>query len=163
MSTNHFSSAADFRQLTRFEVLLPSGRKILMRPPSLAFTLANVPRFETLAARFLEADKVPPTEQEAAEFEAWMDHLLVDVVVEPRVSLTPKDESELHPREIPVLDRLIIFRRAVGEIAPEGADLADFRGETAGATAAPGASGGDLSLPPEPDAGPDGDDGGVPI
>jgi hypothetical protein len=145
------------------EVLLPSGRKILMSPPSLAFTLANLPRFQTLAARLFKVDKVPPTEQEAAEFESWMDRLLADVVIEPRVSLTPKDESELHPREIPPLDRLVIFRKAVGEIAPEGADLADFRRDTAGPITAPGANGRDLSLPPEPDAQPDGDDGGVPV
>jgi len=161
--TNGIATAADFRHLTRFEVSLPSGRKILMGPPSLKFTLTGLPRFQTLAARLTEVDKVPPTEQEAAEFESWMDLVLADVMVEPQVSLTPKDESELHPREIPALDRLVIFRRAVGEIGADGADLADFRGKPSGPTPAVGASGGDVPLPPEPDAQPDGDDGGIPV
>lgn len=162
MPTNGIATAADFRQLTRFEVILPSGRKILMGPLSLKFTLSSLPRLQTLAARLLEADKTPPTEQEAAEFESWMDLLLVDVMVEPRVSLAPKDKSKLHPREIPALDRLVIFRRAVGEVGAEGADLGSFRHEAARPGPPAGPDGGDVPLPPEPVPGPDGNDG-VPV
>ena len=169
--TNGIATAADFRQLTRFEVTLPSGRKILMRPVSLKFALSNLSRFETLALRLTEASKTPPTEEEAAEFESWIDLLLVDVVAQPRVSLRPKDESELHPREIPAVDRLLIFRLAVGEIGPsvlpgqagDGPDLAEFRGKPSGPTPAAGADGRDVPLPPESVPGPDGDDGVAPV
>ena len=162
MKTNNISTAADFRKLTRLEVLLPSGRKILMGPVSLKFALTSLPRFQTLAARLAKVPVEPPTEQQAAEFEDWIDLLLVDVMVQPRVSLTPEDESELHPREIGALDRLTIFRMAVGEIGPGGADLAEFRNRTIGSGVAPSAHDGDVPLPPEPVPGPDGD-GGVPI
>ena len=161
--TNGIATAADFRQLTRFELVLPSGRKVRLATVSLKFTLTHVQRFQTLAARMAEADKAPPTEQEAEDFEAWLDLLLADVVIEPKVSLHPKDESELHPREIPALDRLVIFRRAVGEVGADGADLAEFHHDAAGTGTAPGASGGDLPLPPEPDAQPDGDGGIAPV
>jgi hypothetical protein len=163
--TNGIATAADFRKLMRFEITLPSGRKVLMRMPSGKFILLHLPRFQTVAARLVNAEKEPPSEQEVNDFEDWMDLLLVDVVVEPRVSLAPKDESELHPREIPALDRLLIFRVAVGEIGPsgDGPDLAEFRGKAAGTTPTAGASGGDVPLPPESDAQPDGDDGGVPV
>lgn len=162
MLRNGIATAADFRQLTRFELGLPSGRKILMQSPSGKFLIVHLARFQTLAARLVNVEKEAPTEQEAAEFENWMDLLLVDVMVQPRVSLAPKDETELQPREIPVLDRLMIFRKAVGEIAPGGADLADFRRDTAGANAPAGADGGDIPQPPEPVPGPDGD-GGLPV
>lgn len=164
MPTNGISTAADFRELTRFKLTLPSGRKILMAPVSLKFALPNLSRFQTLVLRLAEASKTPPTEQEAAEFENWIDTLLVDVVVEPRVSLTPKDESELHPREIPAVDRLVIFRMAVGEIGPsgDGPDLAEFRGKAARTTTPPGADGGDVPLPAKPVTQVDGH-GGVPV
>ena len=165
MNTNGIATAADFRQLTRFEIALPSGRKILMRPVSLKFALPNLSRFQTLVLRLREASKTPPTDEEAAEFESWIDLLLVDVMVEPRVSLAPQDESELHPRDVPAVDRLLIFRLAVGEIGPSGdePDLAEFRRKISGTTPAAGADGGDVPLPPERDAQPDGDDGGVPV
>jgi hypothetical protein len=160
---NRIATAADFRQLTRFELLLPSGRKVLMGTPSTKFILLHLPRFQTLAARLAKAATEPPSEQEAAEFEDWMDLLLVDVLVQPRVSFTPKDESEVLPREIPALDRLVIFRTAVGEVGAGGADLAEFRDDAAGTVAPPRANGGDVALPPEPVPGPDGGDGYVPV
>lgn len=163
MPTNGISSAADFRQLTRFEVTLPSGRKILMGLPSGKFLLIHLPRFQTLAARLADAAKEPPTEQEVNDFENWMDLLLVDVMVQPRVSLAPKDETELLPREIPALDRLTIFRRAVGEIGADGADLGRFSDGPPGSSLNVGPVGNEIPHSSEPVPGPDGDDGGAPI
>ena len=157
--TNGIATAADFRQLTRFELVLPSGRKVRLATVSLKFTLTHVQRFQTLAARMAEADKAPPTEQEAEDFEAWLDLLLADVVIEPKVSLHPKDESELHPREIPALDRLVIFRRAVGEVGADGADLAEFHHDAAGTGVNDRATGDEIPHASSPVPGPDGNDG----
>jgi len=144
---NDIATAGEFRKLTRFPVALPSGRKIIMAPMSLQFALVSLPRLQSLAGRLAQVDAAPPTEDEAAEFESWVDRLVVDVLAEPKASLrSDRSEAEVHPREIPALDRLMIFRVAVGEVSPsgDGLDLAEFRRQPAGTSPVAGPGGGDL-------------------
>lgn len=127
------AKARDAARADAVELELPSGMKILARRPDplqfaawqrLPFSLA------TAAAGDGASEKAPSIE-DAQAMAAAMRDLLVYCCVEPRVSLDPQGDDEIHPREIPQQDWTFILSWAMR--VQEARALEGFRGERADA------------------------------
>lgn len=139
---NHIATSQDFK--TAFDldqrverVVLPKlGKPVLMRRPSpLWFVFrGQLPLTLAIAGAVAKADAQPAahTPQEAQALAAWIVDLLSEVMVQPRISLSPGPD-EIPPDLIADEDLNFIIRWAVGEVANEGGngsparDLAPFR------------------------------------
>lgn len=133
------------------ELTLPSGQVIKARRPgpmqlmtwqALPLSLVNAAVGEEASAVHLAAQLSP---QQIAEQAAFYRDVLVWCCVEPRVSLTPQGEDEIHPRDIPEQDWTFIIAWALR--LTEAQPLASFRGERADGSG--GRDGGGVALPPE--------------
>lgn len=139
---NHIATPQDFK--TAFEmdqrverVILPKlGKPVLMRRPSpLWFVFrGQLPVTLAIAGAAAKADSYPATHkpEEAQSLAAWIVDLLSEVMVQPRISLSPGPD-EIPPDLLADEDLNFIIRWAVGEVAREGGngsparDLAPFR------------------------------------
>ncbi|MGH9377160.1 MAG: hypothetical protein ACRD1I_00040 [Terriglobia bacterium] len=139
---NHIATSQDFK--TAFEldqrverVVLPKlGKAVLMRRPSpLWFVFrGQLPQTLALAGTIAKADVTPiaHTPEEAQALARWVVDLLSEVMVQPRISLSP-GPGEIPPDLLADEDLNFIIRWAVGEVASEGSngsparDLAAFR------------------------------------
>ena len=113
------------------ELALPSGTKILARRPDpvqLAMW-ARLPFSLTAAAAPEAAGPAEMTGEDVMALAQTMRDVLLWCCVEPRVTLEPRGEDEMHPRDIPDEDLHFLFRWALrGE---EAARLEGFRGRRA--------------------------------
>ncbi len=132
------------------ELLLPSGMKILARRPDAAqmAVWGRLP-LQLAAAAGKGQSEVASSSDEAIELMAFMRDLLVYVCVEPRISLAPTSDEEIHPRDIPQEDWQFLFRWAMR--FEEGRNLEGFRGQRAGDR--PGNDGQDVGSAAIADAG----------
>lgn len=135
-------------------VVLPKlGKAVLMRRPSPLWFVFHQCLPQTLAAN-MDAPSQPLLRgpAEVVKVADWITALLSEVMVRPRVSLTPGPE-EVSPEVIADEDLNFIIRWAMGEVVAEGddsssvADLAPFRCERSSAAA--GASSSHVGLPPQ--------------
>jgi len=83
------------------ELELPSGVKILARRPD-PIQLAAWGKLPMLlaAAAMGSQNATPPSMEEAAEIAGLYRDVLVYCCVDPRVSLDPQGEDEIHPRDM---------------------------------------------------------------
>ncbi len=113
-------------------VALPKlGKAVLMRRPAPLWFVFHHCLPQTLAVRV--AGQSPGTPQDPADVPKvaqWVTELLAEVMVQPRVSLTP-GRDEISPDLIADEDLNYIIRWAVGEVVSEEPssviDLAPFR------------------------------------
>ena len=122
------------------ELTLPSGAKILARRPNpvqlatwgkLPMLLANAAH-EAMAGRAQGAPTAPQAKMdEVAEIATLYRDLLVHCCVNPRISLEPTGDDEIHPRDIPEEDWTYITHWAMR--VGEARALASFRGQRADA------------------------------
>lgn len=139
---NHIATSQDFK--TAFEldrrverVTLPKlGKPVLMRRPSPLWFVFRGQLPATLAmaetSTETEAQHGIHTPQEAQTLAGWIVDILSEVMVQPRVSLSPGPD-EIPPDLLADEDLNFIIRWAVGEVVHEGGngsparDLAPFR------------------------------------
>ncbi len=97
---------------TAVELELPSGMKILARRPN-ALQMAAWGRLPLGLASAASGAAAEASVEEAGEIAGFLRDVLVYCCVEPRVSLEPKGEDEIHPREIPAEDWTFIVSWAM--------------------------------------------------
>ena len=91
----------------RFDLTLPSGMVVTARRPGplqLAF-FRRIPL--ALAQQVVSGETVDPqsiTAEEIVENVAFMRDLLTYCLLDPRISLDPQGDDEIHPRDIPEKD-----------------------------------------------------------
>ncbi|MGH9358070.1 MAG: hypothetical protein ACRD06_02615 [Terriglobia bacterium] len=140
---NHIATPQDFKSAQDLDrrverVVLPKLRKaVLLRRPSPLWFAFRGQLPQSLAVTAAAPDRVqPPVIQNPEGAQAltnWILDLLTEVMVEPRISLSP-GPGEIPPELISDEDLTFILRWAVGEVATEGLDdpsvrdLATFRG-----------------------------------
>jgi hypothetical protein len=114
------------------ELELPSGMKILARRPD-PLQLAAWERLPLALAAVASGEQTPGeiTAGQVAETAGFLRDLLVYCCVEPRVSLNPAGEDEIHPREIPQRDWTFILHWALR--VEEARALEGFRPQRADA------------------------------
>ncbi len=121
---NGVASAEDFRNYLEADgrtarVVLPkSGLAVLLRPPNALRVLLVSERLESLAS-------TPSTPGERREYVELLARLVTDVMVEPKLSLAPRD-GELDPRWLAPEDAEFLLKWALGALTPEGDDLSGF-------------------------------------
>jgi hypothetical protein len=132
------SNATEWRECSRqaavsTDLKLPSGMVVKARRPDglqlaewqklpLALAATLGPSGEVLSESF--------SLDEAVELAASLRELLIYCCLQPRISLDPKNDDEIHPREIPSDDWRYIVHWALR--LEEGQKLAPFRGERSG-------------------------------
>ncbi|MGH9449822.1 MAG: hypothetical protein ACRD11_04695 [Terriglobia bacterium] len=140
---NHIATPQDFKSAQDLDrrverVVLPKLRKaVLMRRPSPLWFAFRGQLPQSLAVTAAAPGRVqPPVIQDPEGAQAltnWILDLLTEVMVEPRISLSP-GPGEIPPELISDEDLTFILRWSVGEVASEGLDdpsvrdLATFRG-----------------------------------
>jgi hypothetical protein len=123
-SGNGVATAEDFRKLAEEQfqaarVVLPkSGLAVLLRPPNALRVLLVSERLESLA-------NTSSTPDERREYVELLARLVRDVMVEPKLSLAPRD-GELDPRWLAPEDAEFLLKWALGALTPEGDDLSGF-------------------------------------
>ncbi|MDE3180388.1 MAG: hypothetical protein KGM47_12105 [Acidobacteriota bacterium] len=127
---NHIATAEDFRTAldcgrTVERVLLPKLRKpVLMRRPSPLWFIfrGQLPQALALpAAGCEEANRGGQTDEDVLTLTHWIFDLLREVMVQPRISLSP-GPGEIPPDLIADEDLNFIIRWAVGEVVSDGSD-----------------------------------------
>jgi hypothetical protein len=116
------SRASEYRKRCAHEVELPSGAKFTLRRPALPQFMG----WDALPTAFLQAAQQPVDPASiSAEDTAQMARLMRDVLLwcclDPRLSLEPKGDDEIHPSELSMDDALFIFRWAM-RAEPTAAD-----------------------------------------
>ena len=106
-------TAKEWREKTRAaaageELALPSGMTIRARRPDPA-QFVQWDMLPMTMARAVEVGPANLTDEEARRAMDLMRELLVWCCLDPRVSLDPRDESEIHPREIADADLWFII------------------------------------------------------
>ncbi|HLI30078.1 MAG TPA: hypothetical protein VKV79_03130 [Terriglobia bacterium] len=135
-------------------VTLPKlGKPVLMRRPQPLWFVFHQCLPQTLAASMEGAShSSPPTPDDVGRLAGWILALLSEVMVRPRVSLSPGPE-EISPDLISDEDLNFIIRWAMGEVVVEAADsssvsdLAPFCGQRSSAPSEPSSS--HMELPPQ--------------
>ncbi|MGH9355057.1 MAG: hypothetical protein ACRD10_02910 [Terriglobia bacterium] len=135
-------------------VILPKlGKAVLMRRPSPLWFVFHQCLPQTLAVSMESASQAPVRgADDVTKLAGWIAALLSEVMVRPRVSLSPGPD-EVSPEAIADEDLNFIIRWAMGEVVAEDddsssvADLAPFRCEQPSATARAGSS--HVGLPPQ--------------
>jgi len=126
-ATEWRQKAAEAARKEAVELELPSGMVILARRPTpgeLAMW-GGLPLSLAVAARE-GSDGAALSDEDVVAAHEFMRTVLINAVVEPRISLTPGPE-EIHPREIPGPDWQFIVNWATR--AEEARNLESFRGE----------------------------------
>ena len=153
------------------ELQLPSGAKILARRPDpaqvalwgrLPLGLASVGQTSRGApsgphSTGQEASPTAITDEQALEAMHLSRQMLYYCCVEPRISLDPRGDDEIHPRDIPPEDLLFLLRWAMRR--EEAEQLRPFRG--IGADAGSGGDCQNLRAAPVGAAGDRGPDAGA--
>lgn len=102
------------------------------------------------SGRLAQLDVANGTNEERIEFAQIMLSTIQELLVEPKLSLTP-GPREIDPNWLEQEDADFLFKWGLGVITAEGQDLTPlFRGS--GAPPEPGPHGGDVRQPAEPDA-----------
>jgi hypothetical protein len=141
---NHVATATDFKSAREADlkverVVLPQlGKPVLMRRPSPLWFIFRGQLPQSLAARASGEASGPRAVDDVLRLGRWVSELLAEIMVEPRVSLSPGPD-EISPDLLSVEDLNFIIRWAYGEVAADGSDLAAFRSQPA--PSASGASG----------------------
>jgi len=113
--------ASEWRRLSQeaalkeaIELQLPSGAKILARRPDPAQVAmwGRLPLGLSAAAASGGAPQ-PITDEQALEVVHLSRQMLCYCCVEPRISLDPRGDDEIHPRDIPPEDLLFLLRWAM--------------------------------------------------
>jgi hypothetical protein len=150
---NHVATAQDFQRAQDLgrpveRIMLPQlGKGVLMRRPSPRWFLYRGQLPATLAAEVSGATKAPASQiEDLKRFARWIVELLGEVMIQPRVSATP-GPGEISSDLISDEDLNFIIKWSMGAVAPDGRDLAPFRGERESAD--PGADCGGMALPAE--------------
>lgn len=119
--------AAEAARQEAVELTLPSGMVILARRPSLAEVAmwGGLPLSLAAAQQGKSAPEL--SAQEVLGVFEFARTVLLNTVIEPRISLTPSGPDEIHPREIsgPDLD----FVLAWAQRGEEARNLESFRGQ----------------------------------
>lgn len=133
---------------------LPSGMTIEARRPD----AAQLAMWDKVPLGLLsQAGAAQLSDEQTEELARYMRELLMFCCVRPRISLDPKSEEEIHPREIPEGDWQFIVRWALR--AEEAAALAGFRGRGNGAESGSGGEG--VGMQAQRDAGDSGSGAGI--
>lgn len=112
------------------ELELPSGMTILARRPDAA-QLAVWGRLPLqLAAAAVKQETPAFTAEDGVELMTFYRDLLTYCCIEPRISLAPAGEDEIHPKDVPQDDWQYILRWAMR--FEEGRKFEGFRGERTG-------------------------------
>jgi len=140
---NTTASAEDFLLPEQEELTLPSGLKVVLRPPNSLEFFAQLGMLPGQLVNALRGEK--PPERSAEEIIESVYKIICLVVVSPKFSLEPKP-GEWHPRRLRNADRKAIddWAGKYLDLGGGGADLTTFRAGPSGPTAADGASGGDV-------------------
>jgi hypothetical protein len=129
---NNIATADDFRSAregnSKVErVTLPQlGKAVLMRRPSPLWFIFRGQLPQSLAARVSGDTGGSRAVEDVLRLGRWVSELLIEVMVKPRVSLSP-GQDELSPDLFAIEDLNFIIRWAYGEVAADGSDLAAFR------------------------------------
>lgn len=126
---NHIATAEDFRSALSAErrverVTLPKLCKpVLMRRPSPLWFIfrGQLPQTLAVSAVGSTAAHAAESEEDAHKLACWIMDLLSEVMVQPRISLSP-GPGEIPPDLISDEDLDFIIRWAVGEVATDGSD-----------------------------------------
>jgi hypothetical protein len=151
-SENGIATAEDFRSAAQARgtpepMILPKSRlKVLLRRPNPMWFLFHGLLPASLAARVEGGQARLESVEDLRALAEWIVPLLSEVLVEPRLSLEPEPGS-ISPDLLDLEDATFVIRWAVGEVASEAGDLANFRDGRSSATR--GASGRDVALPPK--------------
>jgi hypothetical protein len=143
---NHLATPQDFKLAQDLDrkvhrVVLPKlGKAVLMRRPSPLWFIFRGQLPASLAAKVAHtnasAPQNPPLKapEDFQHLARWIVELLEEIMVQPRVSLSP-GPGEIPPDLIPDEDLNFMIRWAMGEVASDGGeasaegDLARFRGD----------------------------------
>jgi len=127
-ATEWKTRAAEAARREAVELELPSGAKILARRPT-PVQLAVWGRLplELSAAAAGLAPKTDPSPKEGVELMHFYRDLLLYICVEPRISMEPRGEDEIHPRDIPEQDWKFLYAWAMR--LEEDRALKGFRSE----------------------------------
>lgn len=141
---NHIATLEDFQAAHELDrrverVVLPKlGKAVLMRRPSPLWFIFRGHLPQSLAASAFSlpsaGDLAPKTADDLERLAGWVTELLHEVMLQPRVSLSP-GPGEIPPDLIADEDLNFIIRWAMGEVTSEGRDdssaggLARFRSE----------------------------------
>jgi hypothetical protein len=107
------------------ELQLPSGAKILARRPDPA-QVAMWGRLPLGLSAAAAPGGGPITDEQALEAMHLSRQMLYYCCVQPRISLDPRGDDEIHPRDIPPEDLLFLLRWAMRR--EEAEQLRPFRG-----------------------------------
>lgn len=110
------------------QLTLPSGLSVLARRPDPTAVLSwgRLPLGLTAQATDEEESALMTKDQLLSNIEMTR-QLLIYCLVSPRVSLDPRGDDEIHPREIPMSDVVFLARWAMR--AEEAEELRPFRTE----------------------------------
>jgi hypothetical protein len=108
------------------DLILPSGMTIKARRPN-PLQLAHWDRMPfSLAAATQDGETMEgPTQQEIVNTAKFMQEMVLFCCLNPRISMEPKSDDEIHPRDIPQEDWLFIVHWALR--SEETAKLRPFR------------------------------------
>lgn len=154
------SSVKDFkkkrqakRESSAEPVTLPSGLTVLASRPGPLWFAAHGGLPGGLAAKLSAGPEArePFTADDAKALSERMITILSEIVVEPKLSLNPKDDNELSPDDIDDKDLDYLLKWGVGEVATasdgSATDLSSFRGQPT--NAAPSDNGGHVEVQAE--------------
>lgn len=122
--------AAEAAEREAVDLELPSGMRILARRPGPAAlaTWGKLP-LGLAGAATGESGEPEISDEEIRQGFEFLRDLLVYCCVRPRISLDPKGENEIHPRDIPGPDAefILAWAQRSGEVSA----LRNFRGQRA--------------------------------
>lgn len=145
-SVDDFRSAANARGTPERLILPKSGLKVILRRPNPMWFLFHGLLPASLANRVAGGQARIESVEDLRALADWMVPLLSEVFVEPRLTLEPGPGS-ISPDLLDLEDATFVVRWAVGEVASEAGDLANFCDGQASLAA--GAGGRDVALPPK--------------
>lgn len=137
------TAAKEWKQAIRKELTLPSGNVCLARPVSLDALIKSGKVPNTLLPMIQKAfagkrpeakdlNEMGQSEEAVIDMMRMFDTVIVDCVIEPKVTMPPDDADErsedvLYADEVDILDKQFIFQWAVGGTS----DVDKFREQSA--------------------------------
>jgi len=129
---NHLATAADFKLVQEVErpverITLPKlGKAVLLRRPTARWFIYRGQFPAVLAAKMAGQDDQQRSVDDLHRIAKWVVDLLGEVMVQPRVSLSP-GPGEISPDMICDDDLNFIIKWSLGVVASDGGDLSSFR------------------------------------